>query len=283
MRTLSATLEAAQKSNLLQPYPKVEIVDQRVGLTRLAWDRLYDGDEPDKFHDCCIAGDGALLRLTGGPSQVAKYQRVPNPDENSNYSQWTNVTTGTEYHVTMSANGSEVIQFITRISDGLAQYRISTDYGQNFGNWNWLFTLNTANTFVSAAHKPNGDVTIAYNKTNVLRVKQRLSGVWQTPVLCPSSFNSITGVSTIYQGDWNIVVTGTDPNDRAGVWQCLFGDGYSAAVGNWTAIKEIMIADNPAISYKLPFLDMPDVFRFFAIEAFSGTESYSRPYWSHGL
>jgi hypothetical protein len=81
------------------------------------------------------------------------------------------------------------------------------------------------------------------------------------------------------------VVTGTEEaTEKPGVWTCLLGDGYSAAVDSWTSLKELAIAEaDSEISFHFPALDTPDVFRTFLIEAYAGSESYSRPYWTHSL
>jgi len=99
-----------------------------------------------------------------------------------------------------------------------------------------------------------------------------------------NSLNSITGVAVVYQGDYNIIVTGTDPNDDPGVWTCVLGDGYSAAVGNWSSLAEVMLAESASgVTYVHPTIALPDVYRAWFVEAYSGTESYSRPYWTHGI
>lgn len=285
MRTLSSTLEAAQKSGVISPYPRVEVVDNRCGITRLDWENLYSAAVTDQWHDCCIAGDGSLIRFTGGPNRNAYVQRIIDPDEDSDYSTgWVYMTNGRQYVVSCSAQGANVILVILdSAGSGWIGRNESNDYGASWGGWSSVLTSGYTNGRISVAHKSNGDVCIIYSANNALHRIKRINGVWGSAAQWTNSLNSITGVSVVHQGDWNLIVTGTDGDDRAGVWSCILGDGYSAAVDSWTALREIMIADNTSISYSYPFLDMPDVFRFSFIEAFSGNESYARPYWTHGL
>ncbi|TET16399.1 MAG: hypothetical protein E3J81_03180 [Dehalococcoidia bacterium] len=108
---------------------------------------------------------------------------------------------------------------------------------------------------------------------------------WEVAAAWTNSMNSISGVAVTYMGDWNIVVTGTQATTmRPIVCTCVLGDGYSAAVGNWSSLKELTIAETDSdIAFKFPALDMPDVFRAFFVEAYSGNEPYNRPYWTHSL
>ena len=59
MRTLPATLLAAQKSASAAPYLKVVASDRIGGVRRPAWSRLYTGSEPDGYHAAAMPGDGS--------------------------------------------------------------------------------------------------------------------------------------------------------------------------------------------------------------------------------
>jgi len=48
MKTLSATLEAAQKKPHRLPYVEAKVYDYEAGIKRLTWTRLYEGSEPDQ-------------------------------------------------------------------------------------------------------------------------------------------------------------------------------------------------------------------------------------------
>ena len=116
--------------------------------------------------------------------------------------------------------------------------------------------------------------------------RRRLSGgSWEDPDTWPNDLDTITGLAVNHEGDWNVIITGTQASSaKPIVCTCVLGDGYSAAVGNWSSLKELTIAESDSdIAFKFPTLDMPDVFRAFLVEAYSGNESYNRPYWTHSL
>src|SRR5437867_9595762 len=110
MRTLSATLLAAQKSASAVPYLKVVISDRIGGIRRLAYSRLYTGSEPDSYHASAMPGDGSLLRarVTGGHLY---YQRVATPSATSDFATWTDLVVAANAGVALCAQGSRVLLF----------------------------------------------------------------------------------------------------------------------------------------------------------------------------
>ena len=58
MRTLSATLLAAQKSPSSLPHIEAKVYDFEQGIKRLTWTRLYTGTEPDNHHGIAFDGEG---------------------------------------------------------------------------------------------------------------------------------------------------------------------------------------------------------------------------------
>ena len=114
MRTLSATLLATQKQATRTPYVKVEVKNLIAGVVRLDWTRLYTGSEDDCFHALSMPGNGSLIRLRLTPlvdSRKLYYQRVTDPDENSDYSTWTYLSIEDVFNVASCAEGARVSQF----------------------------------------------------------------------------------------------------------------------------------------------------------------------------
>jgi len=62
MRILSATLLAAQQAASLTPAVKIEVKNKMTGVTRLNWERLYQGSEDEYYHGMTAADDGSLIR-----------------------------------------------------------------------------------------------------------------------------------------------------------------------------------------------------------------------------
>ncbi len=90
MRTLSDTLLAAQRSKSGLPYVKVQVSNRVAGITRLDWEPLYQGSEPDSHHAATMPGDGSLIRLrVASPGGALYRQRVTSPGPESDFSLWT--------------------------------------------------------------------------------------------------------------------------------------------------------------------------------------------------
>jgi hypothetical protein len=115
-------------------------------------------------------------------------------------------------------------------------------------------------------------------------VMKRLDDSWQSKVAWDKSTGDLSGVATIYDGDWNLFVTGQDNDGNFKLWTLVYGDGGDVAAGSWSGLKEF--ASAPAdgdFEYRTAFLDKPDVCRCFFVESFSGNQSYSRPGWSYAV
>ena len=91
MRTLSETLETAQKRPAARPY--VEAYDYAQGIRRLNWSRLYTGSEADNHHGIAFDGQGSLHRIRASGTDLYR-QKVASPGEGSDYTRWTKVNEG---------------------------------------------------------------------------------------------------------------------------------------------------------------------------------------------
>ena len=69
MRSISSSLLTAQKQATHTPYVKLEAGNKITGVTRLDWERLYNGSEDDYFHALTIPDDGSLIRALFRPVQ----------------------------------------------------------------------------------------------------------------------------------------------------------------------------------------------------------------------
>lgn len=284
MRTLSSTLIAAQKSPASYPHAKVEVKDRVGGITRLHWTRLYTGAEPDNFHAAAMPGDGSLIRLRIDAANNLYRQRVTTPGTGSDYSVWTSWGV-TAYAVALAAFGSAVFAFRVGLDGHL--YRCeSSDYGASWGSWVDMGDISgTSSTRLASCCKSATAAIVVYSQSNAVYRRRLSGGTWEAAAAWTNSVASITGLAVWYQGDWNVVVTGTAlTTTHPHVWTCLYGDGFGAAVGTWTSLKELTRAESGSnVSFTFPCLGYPDVFRSFFVEAYSGSESYSRPYWTHSL
>ncbi len=287
MRSLTATLLAAQKQASATPGIKLTARNDFGGVVRYDWERLYSGDEADYYHALAVPGDGSLVRarLTpAGESRQLYRQRVASPGPGSDFSQW--VYTG-QYDclaVAAAALGAEVSIFWIKYNREIRRI-VSADYGASWGSPELIdYTPTTSVHGMAAAYKPNGDLAIFFADQAILYVQQRTGGQWQARVAWDKSTGDLSGVAAAYDGDWNLLATGQDASGDDKLWALVYGDGGEAGAGTWSALKELASAPSGGdYEYRQPFLDKTDAYRCFFSEVFTGTEAYSRPFHAHAV
>ncbi len=287
MRSLTSTLLAAQKQATHSPYVRVEAKNGIFGMVRLDWSRLYTGSEDDYFHALTMPGDGSLIRVRitlPADSRKLYRQRVANPDPSSDYSQWTYTNQFNAVVCACASLGAEVSIFWINSSREIRRIK-STDYGVNWGSPELIdYSPTTAIYGLAAAYKPNGDLAIFFADQATLYVKKHVAGAWQTKAAWDKTTGGLSGVATIYDSDWNLLVTGKDATGNYKLWSLVYGDGGDVAASAWSALKEFVSASSDGnFEYHRVFMDKPDVYRGFYVEKFTGTEAYNRPFWSHSI
>ena len=287
MRSLSGTLLTAQKEASQTPYVKIEARNTIYGVVKYDWARLYTGSEDDYFHAVAMPPDGSLIRVRVTPpadSRKLYRQRVANPGPGSDFSQWTYCNQYNVVIVAACSLGAEVSIFWIA-SDRKIYHMKSTDNGVNWGSPQLLaYTPTTAINGIAAAYKSNGDIALFFADQATLYVMKRLNDSWQDKVAWDKSTGDLSGVATVYDADWNLLVTGKDSNSNYKLWSLVYGDGGDVSAGTWSALKEMSSAPSGGdFEYHRVFMDRPDCYRAFFIEKFTGTEAYNRPFWSHSV
>jgi hypothetical protein len=287
MRTLTSTLLAAQKKATSVPYIKLEAVNKVAGVIKYKWSRLYDGSEDDYFHALTIPGDNSMVRARITPvadNRKLYRQRVSNPSPGNDFSQWTYTNQYSAVVVAAASLGVEVSIFWIKTNREIRRIK-STDNGVNWGSAELLDYTQTTSIFgIAAAYKPNGDIAVFTADASTLYVMKCVSGQWQTKTAWDKTTGNLSGVACVYDGDWNLLVTGKDTAGNYKLWSLVYGDGGEVSTGTWSALREI--ASAPAggdYEYKQPFLDKTDVLRCFFTEKYNGIEAYNRPFGSHIL
>lgn len=285
MRTLTTTLEVAQKKASREPYVKVEAKNMTSGVVRLDWTRLYAGAEPDCFHAVAMPGDGSLVRARITPpadSRKLYIQRVTTPDPASDFTSWT--YTG-EYNALVAAAaalGAEASVFWVKSDRAIYQLK-STDNGASWEPPVLIgYTSTTTVNGLAAAYKPGGDIALFYTDQATLYVIKRTSGTWGAAAAWDKSTGELSGAACIFSGDWDLALTGRDSSGNFKLWGLVFGDGGDVTADAWSSLKELASAPSDGdYEYRQPFLGKPDVFRLFFVEKFTGSEACNRPCWSH--
>jgi len=267
------------------PYVKLEARGSIAGVMRLKFTRLYSGSEADYFHAAAQPADGSLIRARVTPPSDARklyYQRVAGPGENSDFSQWIYSGQYNSVVVAAASLGAEVSIFWI-MSDQKIQRIKSADNGASWSSPELIdFSVSPAINGICAAYKPDGDLALFFADQQTLYVKKYLSGQWQTRAAWDKTTGDLSGVSIVYDGDWNLFVTGKDTAGNFKLWSLIYGDGGAVPSSAWSELKEIATA--PAASgyeYRHASLAKPDVFRCFYAEKYGGEQSYSRPFWTH--
>ena len=287
MRNISDTLLNTQKQASHIPYVKLEAQNKINGVTRLDWERLYSGNEEEYFHALTIAADGSLIRARITPpsdSRKLYIQRIVNPGNDSAFGNWTYTNQYNAVIVAAASLGETVSVFWIK-SDRKIQCITSSDCGATWSGTQLVdYSPTTAINGISASYKPNGDLALFFADRSTLYVKKQVNGQWQTKSAWDKNSGNLSGVSAVYDDDWNLFVTGQDTAGNFRLWSITYGDGGKLPAGSWTELQTL--AEAPCdgnFSYRHAFLDKTDVFRCFYIENYSGSEAYSQPFSTHTI
>jgi hypothetical protein len=286
MRLLSPELTAAQKqAPLAYPKLKVEIKNKRASVVHLVWERLYTGSEYANHHGVAMPSDGSLIRIYIAANNHLYRQRVVNPDEESDYTSWTDV--GAAYvgcNIAICANGATVLIFWCDPDGYTIKYIFSITSGATWSDPVTLVTLVDHPNWLAAAMKPDGDVCLIYSHTNTISARKYTGGSWTGPYDRVTNPTHCNGLAIVYHDDWNILITGDDADDNRCVWQCVFGDGNQATLNTWTDLDPIMqMATDSNYKYFEVFLDYIDTFRAFWVEYYDLATFTWRNYWTHSI
>jgi hypothetical protein len=287
MHELTSTLINAQKQATTVPYVKVEAVNKMAGVVRQDWSRLYTGSEPDYCHALAMPSDGSLIRARITPpddSRKLYRQRVVSPGPASDFTQWTYANQYNAVVVAAAALGAEVSIFWINTSREVRRIK-STDSGVSWGSPELLdYSPTTAIYGLATAYKPGGDLAIFFADQSTLYIKKCVGGQWQSKAVWDKTTGNLSGVAAVYNGDWNLMVTGKDSSGNFKLWSLVYGDGGAVSAGTWSALQELAAAPlGGDFEYRQPFLDKTDVYRCYFVEKFTGTEAYNRPFRSHAV
>jgi hypothetical protein len=287
MRILSDNLLKTQKQSCHIPYVKLEAVNSINGIGRLDWQRLYTGTEEEYYHALTIASDGSLIRIRISPpsdSRKLYIQRIANPGEDSDFSAWTYTNQYNAVIAAAASLGATVSVFWIK-SDRKIQHMVSNDYGATWSGALLVdYSPTTAIYGISASYKPNGDLALFFADQSTLYVKKLVNGQWQAKSAWNKTSGNLSGVSAVYDADWNLFVTGKDPSGNFRLWSLIYGDGGDVPAGSWGELQTLAEAPSDGnFSYHHAFLDKTDVFQCFYIEKYGGSEAYSQPYSTHTI
>ena len=297
MRTLPATLLAEQKKPTHRPYVEVRVRDLEQGINRLHWTRLYEGSEPDNHHDIAFDSEGSLHRIRSGVNNALYHQKITNPDEDSNYSQWTQLATDCAGPCAIAAHPSgdgRVYVFYKTTSNVLWKY-YSSDYGETWSNAqlvNYAAVLSLA-----ACWWGEGDIVVCFAATatalNAIVLNTSTQETSQHTCSEPSNHPLLNtyGIGATYATSpprMCIIFAGkqqSSPYNFYALYRTELDSDY-----HWLSWDYfITTPDGEDVTYEYPDIHLPpepspggyETFQLTAVEKFSGTTAYNRPLISH--
>ena len=309
MRTLSATLLAAQKKAHRLPYVEAEVRDFEQGIKRLSWTRIYTGSEPDNHHGIAFDGNGDMHRIRSEGSSLY-YQKqtlpfgipasfpltfpIPLADPGS-LDVWTQIATDCAGPCAIASQGAKVYIFYSTTGNVLWKY-YSHDYGDTWDDAQLVSYADvlslaacwwgTGDNVVCFALKSNELTGIVLNTSTQSIVQQRI-----VSFTAPHT-NIITatyGIGATYSPFWpqcEIVFAGKEsdsPYNHYNLFRTWFSDTYY-----FGSLESLVVApDGEDLTYEYPDCHLPtsaqdyETNRITAVEKYTGTTAYTRPLACH--
>ena len=291
MRTLSATLLAAQKKADRLPYVEAKVYDYEAGIKRLTWARLYEGSEPDNHHGLAFDGQGSMHRIRAAAGNILYRQKITSPGPSSDYSQWTQIATDCAGPCAIAAYGAKVYIFYKTTGNVLWKY-YSHDYGQT---WDDAQLVSYADVLsLAACWWATGDVVVCF----ALKASQLNGIVLDTSdqTATPHTWSdgnhpllATYGIGATYNPFWPAieVIFAAKESDTPYNHYDLFRTQFSSSY-NFLALESLLMSpEGEDITYEYPDCHLPnsaqgyETNRIVAAEKFTGTTAYTRPLACH--
>jgi hypothetical protein len=287
-----ASLYAAQKKPHRLPYVEAKVYDYEQGIKRLSWTRLYEGEEPDNHHGLAFDGQGSLHRIRAAADNKLYYQKITNPDEDSDYSSWQLIANNCSGPCAIAACGSKIYIFYKHNELNQLNKLYSHDYGQT---WDDAQLVDYADVLsLAACWWSTGNIVVCFAlKSNQLNgIVLDTSDQTTTPHTWSDSNHPLLatyGIGATYNPFWpaiEIVFAGKEsdsPYNHYDLFRTKFSNTY-----NFLALESFLMSpDGEDITYEYPDCHLPsgaqpyETNRIIAVEAFAGTTAYKRPITCH--
>jgi len=292
MKDLSATLLAAQKKPDRLPYVEAKVYDFEQGIKRLSWERLYEGSEADNHHGIAFDGQGSMHRIRAAADNKLYRQKVTSPDDQSDYSQWTQLAANCQGPCAIAAHGAKVYIFYRTTANVLWKY-YSHNYGQDWSNAQLVAYTNVLS--MAATWWSTGDIVVCFalkaGQQNGIVLdssdQSTTEHTWLGSVNHP--FSTTLGIGASFTPDHvDIVIAALeagDPYNLYGLYRQTFDNTYT-----FSDVEPFIIS--PAgedITYEYPDCHNPasaqdyENTQLTAVEKYSGTTAYTMPLICHSV
>jgi len=309
MRTLTATLEAAQKKPHRLPYVEARVYDYEAGVKRLSWTRLYTGSEPDNHHGIAFDGQGDMHRIRSGGSSTLLYQKQTLPFgvpasfpltfpvslvDSPAFDQWTQIATDCDGPCAIAAYGAKVYIFYKTTGNVLWKY-YSHDYGESWQNAQlisyadvlsmaacWWGSSDIVVCFALKSNELNGIVLDTSDQTTSQHIKEFHGAA--THIFLDTYGIGATFTASTPAIELVLAAKESDtPYNHFDLFRTWFSDTY-----NFLALESFLMSpDGEDITHEYPDCHLPasaqsyETNRIIAVEKFTGTTAYTRPLACH--
>jgi len=302
MKTLSATLLAAQKKPHRLPYVEAKVYDFEQGIKRLSWTRLYEGEEPDNHHGIAFDGNGDMHRIRADGSSLY-YQKQTLPFgvpasfpltfpfplvDGPTLDQWTEIATDCSGPCAIAAYGAKVYIFYKTTANVLWKY-YSHDYGQA---WDDAQLIDIADVLsMAAAWKGTTSTVVCFTVTAIKISAVVLDTATQDTAehYYNHALDTTYGIgATCRDSAFPIILAAKDIDAETEiVTYSLYATQLSAAY-NFGALRLLLSAqDDVSTVFRYPDCHSPaspydhEALQLTAVESYTGVTAYDRPLLAH--
>jgi len=304
MRTLTATLEAAQKKPRRTPYVETKVYDYEAGIKRLSWTRLYTGSEPDNHHGIAFDGNGDMHRIRAGAGGALYYQKQDCPFDTPPtfpmtfpfpivdqpaLDQWTQIASDCDGPCAIAAYGARVYIFYKHNTLNQLNKLYSHDYGQDWTNAQ-LYALAGALS-MAACWKGTTSTVVCFVATLVKVSAIVLDTDTQaaTEYYYNHALDTTYGIGATYDGeDFPIVLGGKDTDSGTGIVEYALYRTRLSSSYSFLALKMLISAhDDVSTAFKYPDCHHPTALQSYealqltVVEDYTGVTAYTRPLLAH--
>jgi len=304
MRTLTATLLAAQKNPRRTPYVEAKVYDYEAGIKRLSWTRLYTGTEPDNHHGIAFDGNGDMHRIRAGAGGALYYQKQDCPFDTPPtfpmtfpfpmvdppaLDQWTQIASDCDGPCAIAAYGARVYIFYKHNELNQLNKLYSHDYGQSWNNAQ-LYALAGALS-MAACWKGTTSTVVCFAATLVKISATVLNTDTQaaTEYYYNHALDTTYGIGATYDGgDFPIVLGGKDTDPGTGIVEYTLYRTRLSSSYSFLALKMLISAhDDVSTAFKYPDCHLPaspqayEAIHLTVVEDYTGVTAYTRPLLAH--
>lgn len=252
MRTLTETLQTAQRASSRAPYVQCVVDDRPCNSLRFSWASLYSGTEEDFVNDAAVYLDGSIFRVRLQADGMGRFdvywQRVTSPTTPAQWSTWSTLVNDVSADgVAVACSDAQPLVAIFWIrKDGLAVLcKRSTDGGSSWGGTETVYTFVAGVVRAVGADWRDGDehCLFTYDPLGVdpddyLLCANYSGGAWQAPVAdLAQRYTGIRsiGVASYTDGTLQVCIShGVDPELELGVRQ--FDRNAGTFSGSYTVL-----------------------------------------------